>query len=245
MPRPFAAPGTRTHFVGDRPARLQHVRLESNINLARKRLSGTATLTLIARRDLPHGVDLRRRRTGRRGGHRRRARSRVQQVGGGKLRVVLPRKPRPKSSAARWMSRSATRASRAAGSISSGRTPSHPERPLQCWTQGQDDDSRYSWPCMRSPDREIHDQGDLCGARGQLRAVGAAICASGWSLPVITRALALRARVPAAGVSGDAGGRPVRWRSPSRAPRSGIDVFYFVPPGREADARRGFQRTPR
>jgi len=51
MPRPFAAPGTRTHFVGDRPARLQHVRLEWDLDLARKRLSGTATLTLVARRD--------------------------------------------------------------------------------------------------------------------------------------------------------------------------------------------------
>ena len=51
MPRPFAAPGTRTHFVGDRPARLAHVRLEWDLDLARKRLSGTATLTLVARRD--------------------------------------------------------------------------------------------------------------------------------------------------------------------------------------------------
>ena len=51
MPRPFAAPGTRTHFVGDRPARLDHVRLEWDLDLARKQLSGTATLTLTARRE--------------------------------------------------------------------------------------------------------------------------------------------------------------------------------------------------
>src|SRR6478736_2059231 len=51
MPRPFAAPGTRTNFVGDRPARLEHVRLEWELDLARKRLSGTATLRLTARRD--------------------------------------------------------------------------------------------------------------------------------------------------------------------------------------------------
>ena len=29
-----------------------------------------------------------------------------------------------------------------------------------------------------------------------------------------------------------------------RAPRTGVDVFYFVPPGREDDARRSFRRTP-
>ena len=51
MPRPFAAPGTRTHFVGDRPARLDHVRLDWDLDLARKQLSGTATLTLTARRE--------------------------------------------------------------------------------------------------------------------------------------------------------------------------------------------------
>ena len=49
-PRPFAPPGTRTNFVGDRPVRLDHVRLEWEIDLAAKRLSGTATLTVAARR---------------------------------------------------------------------------------------------------------------------------------------------------------------------------------------------------
>ena len=33
-PRPFAPPGTRTNFVGDRPVRLDHVRLEWEIDLA-------------------------------------------------------------------------------------------------------------------------------------------------------------------------------------------------------------------
>ena len=51
MPRLFAPPGTRTNFVADRPARLDHVRLEWDLDLAGKRLSGTARLTLTARRD--------------------------------------------------------------------------------------------------------------------------------------------------------------------------------------------------
>src|SRR5580704_562230 len=50
-PRPFAPPGTRTNFVGDRPVRLDHARLEWEIDLARKRLSGAATLTVAARRE--------------------------------------------------------------------------------------------------------------------------------------------------------------------------------------------------
>ena len=29
-----------------------------------------------------------------------------------------------------------------------------------------------------------------------------------------------------------------------RAPETGVDVYYFVPPGREADARRSFGPHP-
>src|SRR6185369_15630987 len=51
MPRPFAPPGTKTHFQGDRPVRVVHVRLQLDLDLAAKRLAGLATLTLAARRD--------------------------------------------------------------------------------------------------------------------------------------------------------------------------------------------------
>ena len=27
----------------------------------------------------------------------------------------------------------------------------HPDRPLQAWTQGQDDDARCFWPCLDQP----------------------------------------------------------------------------------------------
>ena len=134
MPRPFAAPGTRTHFVGDRPARLQHVRLEWDLDLARKRLSGTATLTLIARRDRLTAltfdaveldveavtVD------GRAAGF---------DNDGEKLRVVLSRTAGRRR--ASWRSRSATRASRAAGSTSSGRTPTTPSARCNAGRRGR------------------------------------------------------------------------------------------------------------
>ena len=51
-----------------------------------------------------------------------------------------------------------------------GPDAAHPDRPLQCWTQGQDDDSRYYWPCL-DPDREGDDGDHLHRARRQLRAV--------------------------------------------------------------------------
>src|SRR5690349_7400258 len=50
MPRPFALPGTRTNFMADRPARLDHVRLEWDLDLEGGRLSGVAELALTVRR---------------------------------------------------------------------------------------------------------------------------------------------------------------------------------------------------
>src|SRR4051794_3593821 len=58
MQRPFAPPGTKTHFQGDRPVRVVHVRLELDLNLAGKRLAGLATLTLAARRNDVASVEL-------------------------------------------------------------------------------------------------------------------------------------------------------------------------------------------
>ena len=49
-PRPFAPPGTRTNFVGDRPFRLEHARLEWEIDLAARRLLGTTVKIAVGKR---------------------------------------------------------------------------------------------------------------------------------------------------------------------------------------------------
>ncbi|HEY7374499.1 MAG TPA: M1 family aminopeptidase, partial [Polyangia bacterium] len=238
MPRPFAAPGTRTHFVGDRPARLEHVRLDWDLDLAGRRLSGTATLTLTARRDRLAAlsfdaveldvesvtVD---------------GRAAAFDNDGEKLRVVCS-EPVPEGTKLDIAVRYSCRPRR--GLYFVGPDADHPARPLQCWTQGQDDDSRYYWPCIDHPIEKFTTE-VLCAAPA-----GNFVLSNG----------VLRER------SALADGR-VRWHyalefpQPAylvtlvagpfveiadRAPRTGVDVFYFVPAGREADARRSFARTP-
>ncbi len=238
MPRPFAGPGTRTHFVGDRPARLQHVRLDWELDLARKRLAGTATLTLIARRERLaaltfDAVELD-----------------VESVtvdgraadfdnDGEKLRVVCPEPPADGAKldvAIRYACQPRR------GLYFIGPDAEHPARAVQCWTQGQDDDSRHYWPCIDHPIEKFTTE-VICTAPA-----GNFVLSNG--------ALRERAELP--------DGR-VRWHyalefpQPAylvtlvagpfveiadRAPRTGIDVFYFVPAGREDDARRSFRRTP-
>src|ERR1700690_1548510 len=147
MPRPPFAPGTRTNFLGDRPVRLDHVRLDWDLDLIGKRLSGVATLTVTVRQDRLAVVTL----------------DAIEldvegvTVGalpppfdndGEMLRVTLP-EPQPEGSTIEIAVRYSCQPRR--GLYFIGADADHPERAPQCWTQGQDDDSRHFWPCLDPP----------------------------------------------------------------------------------------------
>ncbi|HMF43731.1 MAG TPA: M1 family aminopeptidase [Polyangia bacterium] len=238
MPRPFAAPGTRTHFVGDRPARLEHVRLDWDLDLARKRLQGTATLTLVARREQLttltfDAVELD-----------------VESVtvdgrtaefdnDGETLRVVFPGPP-PEGAKVEVAIRYACQPRR--GLYFVGPDADHPQRAMQCWTQGQDDDSRYYWPCIDHPIEKFTTE-VVCAAPAGNFVLSNGVLRERRELPDgrVSWHYALEFPQPAYLVTLVAG--PFV-EIADRAPRTGVDVFYFVPPGREADARRSFGRTP-
>ena len=118
----------------------------------------------------------------------------------------------------------------------------HPDRPLECWTQGQDEDSRHWWPCIDHPIE---------------KATTELVCTAPRGLFVLSNG-DLRERT-------DVEGERTRWHyalelphAPylvtlvcgrfaevrDRAPDTGVDVYYYVAPGREEDARRSFGRTP-
>jgi aminopeptidase N len=237
-PRPFAPPGTRTNFVGDRPFRLDHARLEWEIDLEARRLAGTATLTVAARRAgltsvSFDAVDL--------------DVASVTVAGqpagftndGQTLRVTLPRAPAenaPFEVAARYSCRPRR------GLYFVGPTAAHPDRAPQCWTQGQDDDARCFWPCLDQPIDKFTTE---------------VICTAPAGLFVLSNGdLRERTDLP--------GGRATRWHyalalpQPAylltlvvgpfaelrdRAPKTGVDVYAFCASGREADARRSVART--
>jgi aminopeptidase N len=237
-PRPFAPPGTRTNFVGDRPFRLGHARLEWEIDLSAKRLRGTATLTVAARREGLTSVSF------------DAVELEVESVtvsgyaagfsnDGQSLRVTLAEPPAENTPFEVAVSY-ACRPRR--GLYFVGPDAAHPDRPAQCWTQGQDDDARYFWPCLDQPIEKFTTE-VVCTAPS-----GAFVLSNG----------DLRERVDLPG------GRATRWHyalaipQPAylltlvvgpfteirdRAPQTGVDVYAFCAPGREADARRSFART--
>ena len=239
MPRPFAPPGTRTNFVGDRPVRLDHARLDWEIDLVGRRLSGVATLTVVARQDRLATVTF------------DAVELEVQQVtvdgrsarfdnDGQSLRVTLL-EPAAEGATFSVAVHYACRPRR--GLYFVGPDAAHPDRAPQCWTQGQDDDARYFWPCLDQPIEKFTTE---------------VICTAPAGTFVLSNGdLRERSDLP--------GGQSTRWHyalslpQPAylltlvagpfaelrdRAPQTGVDVYAFVAPGREADGRRSFARTP-
>ena len=239
MPRPFAAPGTPTQYLPDRPVVVQHVRLELDLDLAGRRLSGRSLLTLGVRRDAVatvelHAVDMQ-----------------IDEVlvddkattdlhyDGQRLRINLGKRFARGDQLALAI---AYRAAPRRGLYFIGPDEDHPDRPLQCWTQGQDEDSRHYWPGVDLPVE---------------KATSEMICTAPRGLFVLSNG-ELKERK-------DIDEQRTRWHYvldfphaaylvtlvcgsfaevKARAPETGVDVYYFTPPGREEDARRSWGRTP-
>jgi aminopeptidase N len=215
------------------------VRLEVALDLAGKRLSGRSELTMTARRDrltvvTLHAVDMQ-----------------IDAVtvdgqpaagtdyDGEQLRVELGRDV---GRGEQFTLAVSYACSPRRGLYFIGPDDEHPQRALECWTQGQDEDSRHWWPCIDHPIEKASTE---------------LICTAPRGLFVLSNG-DLRERR-------DVDGDRTRWHyalelphAPylvtlvcgrfsevaDRAPETGVDVYYYVTPGREEDARRSFGRTP-
>jgi aminopeptidase N len=243
MAQPFAPPGTRQNFTADRSLRVAHARLELDLDLPGRRLAGTATLTLASRRDdlsvfTLDAVEMEIEGVAVDG------RPAAFDYDGEKLRVTCER---PFAREAEFRAEIRYRCAPRRGLYFMGPDEGHPDRALQCWTQGQDDDSRHYWPCIDHPIEKFTTE-VLCTAPA-----GNFVLSNG--------DLVERTELPP---EGSAGAR-VRWHyrldfpQPAylvtlvcgpfvevveKAEKTGVDVHYYAAPGREADARRSFSRTP-
>jgi len=238
MPKPFSPPGTPLRFAADRPFRVASVRLELDLDLAGRRLSGAVTHRIEARQEALASVSF------------DAVELSIDAVvvdgaavpfdhDGEKVRLALPR---PLARGAATSVTITYHGSPRRGLYFIGPDAQDPGRAPLCFTQGQDDDSRFYWPCVDAPNEKAPVEviataptGNFLLSNGELRA---------------------RDELP--------NGR-TRWHyvldfphppylvtvvcGPftelvDRAPETGVDVYYYAPPGREADARRSFARTP-
>ena len=145
--REFAFPGTRPRYAPDRVVDIQHIGLVLDVDPTRRTVRGTANLrgmviapdTRVIELDaveltiesvLSGGKPLGFRHDGK------------------KLRVELSG---PLAHGAEWALAIGYKGAPRRGLYFVGPDDGYPDKPVQVWSQGQDEDSRYWFPCLDAP----------------------------------------------------------------------------------------------
>jgi aminopeptidase N len=142
----FALPGATEHYAPDRPVLLEHIRLEVELDFEEKALAGTCTSRVKAIREIRtvsfDAVELEVRQV--------KVDGKIAEFSstGLKLHVTLPSPWKP-GTAGEIAIRYRCQPSR--GLYFWGPDAAYRQRPVQAWTQGQDEDARAWFPCLDAP----------------------------------------------------------------------------------------------
>ena len=143
---PFELPGATAHYAADRPVRAEHVRLELTLDFEKSELAGSCLTRLRAVREVDaltfDAVELEVESV-------RVDDKRTQFSLTDKHLAVALASPLRAGETAQVEVRYRCRPRR--GLYFFGPDEGYPQRPRQAWTQGQDEDSRYWFPCLDSP----------------------------------------------------------------------------------------------
>ena len=234
--RPFERPGAQPHYTPDRPGRVEHIRLDLALDLQRQSLEGTCTIALQPlRRGLDRltldAVDLQ-----------------IDAVWVGELsqpfehdgrqlfvRLSQPTGTEPITISVRYRAEQPQR-----GIYFVAPDADYPDKPIQVWTQGEDEDSRFWFPCFDYP-------GQLATSEIRVR------------VPQPYQAISNGELI---GTEPAEGATIYHWRQDQPHPSylmalavgdfsciadrsDGIPLQYYIERGREADARRTLGKTPR
>ncbi len=235
MTREFAFPGTRARWAPDRVVYIQHLALAIEVDPAHRSVAGTATLRVrVIAADLPaielDAVELTIERV---------------TVGdsaaefrhdGKKLRIALPEPAAPGSELVIAI---AYHGSPRRGLYFIAPDDAYPDKPVQVWSQGQDEDSRYWFPCFDAPNEKATSEVTVT-VPAHLFAVSNGALVSDhtdgdkrtlhWRLDVPHSCYLITLAI------GDFTTVETRWRD--------TPVVYYAERGREAAAERTLARTP-
>ncbi|MEW5849217.1 MAG: M1 family metallopeptidase [Myxococcota bacterium] len=232
---PFDLTGSKEHYPPDAPFLPAHISLDVRVDLEAKTLEGVSALALSAVRPGLRELTLDAREM------------EVRSVEGaasfthegGKIHVTLPEPTRAAGQRVELWIRYRVVNPRL-GLYFVGPDAGYPDKPRQAWTQSQDDDAPYWFPCLDAP---------------RLKATSEVRC---------TVKKGLRALSNGALIAQQDNGDTVTWHHRLDVPHSpylmtlvvgefaelkeqhgALPVRYFVTPGREDEARRSFGNTPR
>ncbi len=250
----FDVQGEGAHPAADTRLRLRHLRLELQLDLDRRSFKGCARLSLEATAGgvLEVALDAVELAIARVRVHGREAPFRREER---RLIVELPVEPAAGTPFDVEVDYSATPRF---GLFFLGPDAGYPDRPRQVWSQGQDDYSRYWYPCLDAPNQKATSQ-LVVDVPAPLEVVSNGRLVGREELPAEEDGSAGR-RAEAEGRSSRTGW--VRWHWQHATPhspylvslvagefeswreqRDGVELSFHVPKGRLADGHRSFDRT--
>lgn len=233
-PHPFSLPGATEHYAADRPARAEHLRLEVSLDFDRREVRGTCTTRLRAVRELRwltfDAVELEVEQVSVNGAAAEFTNS------GRHVRVTLPR-PLGADQTAEVAIR--YRCHPARGLYFWGPDEGYPDRPVQAWTQGQDEDARYWFPCLDAPAQKATSELSATFPAGFTAVSNGVLVAD--EVKGELRTMRYRLDVPHSPylvtlVVGEL--------EELTAKAGATSLRYLFPPGRREDALRCVERTP-
>jgi aminopeptidase N len=236
--RPFQPAHVEPQWARDRAAAINHIRLEVALDFERKRIAGTAAHRLAA---IVDGLDrlefdAAEMEIGavRAGGEPCRF-----ETGGGKLAITLPR---ALAAGAEIELAIDYAAAPRRGLYFVGPDGAYHDKPVQAWTQGEDEDSRYWFPCYDYPNNRTTSEVIATVPEKFTAISNGALIASHADAAARTRTFHWRHEVPHSSYLITLAASEFT----EIADRAGdTPVVYYVQPGREDDARRAFGNTPR
>jgi aminopeptidase N len=235
MSREFAFPGTRPRYAPDRVVDIQHIGLVLDVDPARRTVSGSATLRgmVIAagtRTIELDAVELTIDKVTAAG------KAVTYRHDGRKLRVELPA---PLATGAEWSLAIDYKGAPRRGLYFIAPDDGYPDKPVQVWSQGQDEDSRYWFPCLDAPHEKATSEVKVTVPKDLFAVSNGTLVSDKTSGE--RRTLHWRLDVPHSCylvtlAVGDFAAIETKWRD--------IPVVYYVERGKEALAERTLARTP-
>jgi aminopeptidase N len=235
--RPFTLPGDKPHYARDRVVDVRHIKLEIAIDPQRRRIEGTCSTTFVPINDgVTHvdfdAVELEVRDVRLDGSKGKAAYS----YEGGRLRIELGARRKAGEEITTVVSYAAEPRR---GLYFVAPDQAYPDKPLQVWSQGQDEDSRHWFPCFDFPN-------ELATSEMIVTVPKPLVAVSNGELLSVTEKGQSRTyhwyqSVPhVAYLTSVAAGDFAE----IKAKADGVPVQYYVQKGREAEARRALGRTP-
>ncbi|MBV8364982.1 MAG: HEAT repeat domain-containing protein [Candidatus Eremiobacteraeota bacterium] len=236
--RPFALPASRPHYAPDRRARVDHIALTLAFDFKRKILKGRCATTFTAIGGPLSALDLQAGRMSIKG-VRGFGKALAYELVGQELRIELPRLATGKSATV-TVDYEVRRPQQGLYFIAPDKD--YPDKPYQAWTQSQDADAHYWFPCIDHPNAKATTAVTATVPSDFFVLSNGTLVSTTTDATKKTKTYRWKMDVPHVTylVSVVAG------KFVGRTDKAGaIPVSWYVEPGREADGKRSFGKTPK